>query len=204
MEFALGKQALQSGASALNSELSKVNCGAFRKYFDVTDSNILSKLLLVIVPFYYKEDSLSSSLYKPEMYIPSMSIITLVLFKGFLLGLSNKFHPEILGMTFTRTIIIHLAVCLLYKVVCYFFDVSIDIKDLFCFVGYKFLIILFIKLFRLVMFGKLLSLYFLVAHFFFLSRSLKGSIISTNSPKTHLYLLFAIVGMDVLISFLMS
>lgn len=204
MEFAIGKQALQSGASALNSELSKVSCGAFRKYFDATDSTILSKLLLIVAPFCYKEDSLSSPLYKPEMYIPSMSIITLVLFKGFLLGLSNMFHPEVLGITFTRTVIIHFAVCLLYKAICYFFDAPIDVKDLFCFVGYKFLIILLIKCFKLVMLGWLLSVYLLAAYFFFLSRSLKGSIISPNAPKTHLYLLFAIVGMDVSISFLMS
>lgn len=204
MEFVIGKQAIQSGASAINSELSKVNCRAFKKYFDVTDSYILSKLLLVVVPFYYKEDEFSNSLYRPEMYIPSMSIITLVLFKSFILGLANKFHPEVLGMNFTRTVIIHTVVSLIYKALCYFFDVSIDFKDIFCHVGYKFLVILLVKMLKLVPFGNVLSLYFFVAYFFFLSRSLKGSLISQNSPKTHLYLLFSIVAADLLISFVMS
>lgn len=199
MDFA-SKQVLQTGASALNTELSKVNCNALRKYFNVTDSYIFSKILLVIAPFFYDENSL----YKPEMYIPSMSIITLVLFNGFLLGISNKFHPEILGLSFTRMTFVHIAVSCIYKAICYFFDVQINFLDLISFVGYKFLIILFVKIFKLLIFGRFLSLYFYVAYFFFLSRSLKGLIIHQNSPKTHLYLLFSIVGIDLVVSILLS
>jgi len=204
MEFAIGKQAIQSGASAINSELSKVNYNAIRKYFDVSDSYVRSKLLLIVVPFYYKEGEHTNSLYRPEMYIPSMSIITLVLLRGFLLGIAGKFHPEVLGMILTRIIVIHTLVCLLYKVVCYLFDVGISIKDLFCYVGYKFLVILLVRMTKMVILGRVLSLYFYVAYFFFLSRCLKGSILTHDSPKTHIYLLFTIVTVDILISFLMS
>lgn len=204
MEFSIGEQALRSGASALNSELSRVNYGPFRRYFDVTDSYILQKLLLITVPFYFKEDPTSNSLYRPDMYIPAMSIITHMLVKGFLLGLINRFHPEVLGVVFTRSILIHIAVCLLYKTASYFSNASVDIKDLLCFAGYKFLVVILVKICKLIPFGSVISLYFFVAYFFFLSRSLKGSITSSNSPKAHLYLLFGIASLDVVILFLMS
>jgi hypothetical protein len=203
MDFA-SQQVLQTGASALNTKLSEVNCSSFRKYFEVSDSRVFAKSLLALVPFYYKDDSMDNSLYNPEMYTPAMAIITLVLFKGFILGISNRFHPEFIGFFFTRTIFFHFIICLLYKTACYFLDVQISIKDLLCVVGYKFLIILFIKIFQLIFLGNLLSLYFYVAYFFFLSRSLKNQIISQNSPKTHLYLLFSIVGVDLFFLFLMS
>lgn len=204
MEYAIGKQAIQSGAEALNNELSKVNYRAVRKYFDINDSYILSKLLLLVVPFYYKEDQFTNTLYRPEMYLPSISIITLVLLRGFLLGIAGKFHPEVLGMIFTRKIVIHTVVSLGYKAMCYFLDVRIDLLDIFCYTGYKFLIILIVKIVKSVILGRLLSVYFFVAYFFFLSRSLKRSIIAPDSPKKHIYLLFLMVGVDILITFLMS
>lgn len=198
MEFPIAKQAFQTGASALNSELSKVDYKIIRKYFNISNSYVLQKLSLIIVPFYYKE----TGLYSPDLYIPTMSLITLILFKGFLLGLSNKFHPEILGLSFTRTIFIHFAVSLLYKGASYFVDVSVDFLDILCMTGYKFFIALLSKLFGLIFIGKILSMYFFVAYFFFLSRSLKNSIIRVDSPKTHMYLLFGIVITDVIIAFL--
>lgn len=205
MEFSIGKQALKTGADAWNSELSKVDYGAIRKYFEVTNTYIMQKLLLIIVPFYYHEDTENFSLYRPDMYIPAMSLITLVLFKGMLLGLSNKFHPEILGITLTRIILIHFGACLLYKAISYFLDISLDFKDILCFTGYKFFVILIMKFIKsLFMLGKFFSVYFLVAYFFFLSRSLKGSLLSQNSSKMHMYLLFGVVLTDLAIAFLMS
>ncbi|KAM0680416.1 Protein transport protein yif1 [Glugoides intestinalis] len=205
MEFSIGKQALQTGADALNSELSKVDYGAIRKYFEVTNTYIMQKLLLITVPFYYRDDADNFSLYRPDMYIPAMSLITLVLFKGMLLGLSNKFHPEILGITLTRIIIIHFGACMLYKAISYFLDISLDFKDILSFTGYRFFIVLQMKIIKsLFMIGRFFSLYFLVAYFFFLSRSLKGLLLPQNSSKTHMYFLFGVVLTDLVIAFFMS
>lgn len=200
MEFTIGKQALESSASVLNSEFSKVSYKQVRKYFDISSSYVLEKLLLIVFPFRHRD----GLLYRPDLYIPVMSLVTLVLLKGFLLGLSNKFHPEILGVSFSRTVFIHIGQCLLYKGAAYFFDAALDFKDILCFTGYKFVCVLLIKLVGLLYLGKLLSVYFYASYFFFLSRSLKNSFIVGSSPRPHLYLLFAIVAADLFTVFCFS
>lgn len=199
MELSIGKQVLESGASRLNWELS-VGYKQIRKYFDISSSYVLEKLLLIVFPFRHRDDSL----YRPDLYIPIMSLVTLVLLKGLLLGLSNRFHPEVLGMSFSRTVFMHLGQSLLYKGAAYFFDAGLDFTDMVCFTGYKFVCVLLIKLMGLVYFGRVLSLYLYVSYFFFLSRSLKSSFIVGNSPRPHLYLLFTIVAVDLLTIFLFS
>lgn len=200
MEFSIGRQALESGASALNSELSKVNYKQIRKYFDISSSYVLEKLALIVFPF-GQEDSM---LYRPDLYIPVMSLVTLVLFKGLLLGLSNRFHPEVLGMSFSRTVFIHIGQSLLYKGAAYFLDAPLDFSDMVCFSGYKFVCVLLIKLVGMLYFGKVMALYFYVSYFFFLSRTLKKSFIRGSSPRLHLYLLFAIVIVDLFTIFFFS
>lgn len=204
MEFSIGKQAFKSGAEALNSELAKVDYGAIRKYFDVTDRYIMQKLLLILVPFYYNEDSVGSQLYRADLYIPAMSLITLVLHKGMLLGLANQFKPEILGITLTRMLLIHFGISLFYKGITHFMDATVNFKDILSYTGYKFFVILIIKAVKEYFIGKILFFYLIVAYFFFLSRCLKGSLLSSNSPRGHLYLLFGIVGIDLVITFLLS
>ena len=206
MEFALSQQALQSGASLLNEKLDKVNYNRLKKYFDISNSYLLEKICLLVFPFNKNEISFGLSIYRPDLYIPIMSFISLVLLKGAVLGFSNKFHPEALIMSFSRTLLIHIGLNLIYRLASYFFDAPADLLDLICFTGYKFFIIIIARVLKHIMFGRFLSLYFFVAYFFFLSRSLKKSFIMevSQSSKKNIYLLFGIVIFDIAVALFFS
>jgi len=204
MEYTLGKQAVDVGASKFKESLSKLNFEKIRKYLDVTNSYVLEKILLIVFPFYYKDITFGESLYRPDLYIPVMSLITLNVFKAFLLGLSKQFHPERLVMFFSRALIIHIILGFIDKGIAYFADISVDYLDLLCFIGYKYVSIFLIKVCKLFYLGKFLSLYFYIAFFFFLSRSLKSAFITPSSPKQHLYALFLMVGLEIISIFFFS
>ncbi len=42
----------------------------------------------------------------PDLYIPTMAFVTLVLAMGYALGTAGQFHPEILGLSASRTLIL--------------------------------------------------------------------------------------------------
>ncbi|PWN17828.1 YIF1-domain-containing protein [Microstroma glucosiphilum] len=77
----------------------------------------------------------------PDLYIPVMSFVTYVLLISVILGLSNKFRPEILGLTASRALIIIGVELLLIKLACYLLNVQgnhYGILDLTSYAGYKF------------------------------------------------------------------
>lgn len=204
MEYALSQQALQSGANLLNSKLEQVNYRKIRKYFDISNAYLLEKISLLVFPFYSRDITFGPSIYRPDMYIPAMSFISLILLKSLALGLSHKFHPETLGISFTRTLCIHICLNLFYKTATYFFDAPADFLDLVCFSGYKFFTVIIIRILKHVFLGSFISIYFVVAYFFFLSRSLKISFVTENTPKKNIYLLFGIASVDILIILFLS
>lgn len=203
MDFSLGKIALETNANLLNTKISQESISKIRKYFDVSSNYALDKLLLIIFPFNYNI-SFGESLYRPDLYIPMMSLITVILLKAFVLGLTNQFHPEKLGLLLSRYIFVQAGLSFVYKALMYFFDIPLDFIDILCFSGYKFFIIILIKVVRLIYFGQFFSLYFYISYFFFFSRSLKTAFINSNSHKTHLYVLFGVVGIDLFAIFAIS
>lgn len=42
----------------------------------------------------------------PDLYIPTMGFITFTLVMGYALGIGNQFHPEVLGITASRNLIL--------------------------------------------------------------------------------------------------
>jgi len=91
-------------------------------YFDVDTSYVARKLRIILLPFSnvswrrirVQDDSTGSIVYAspredvnaPDLYIPLMSFVTLVLLVGFSMGfLSDNFHPEVLGRTATTLVI---------------------------------------------------------------------------------------------------
>lgn len=204
MEFSLGKQAFETGANVLNTELSKVNYQKLRRYFDVSSSYVVEKLFLIIFPFKSNNLPADSSVYRPDLYIPLMSFVTLIILKGFLLGLKNNFHPEVLCYSFSRILIIHIGMNLLYKGVAYLLDAKLHFREVLCYTGYRFFVLVLIRILKQIYIGKLLSVYFYVSYFFFLSRSLKTTIVQEYTSKKQIYMLFGISGMEMLMLFLMS
>jgi len=47
----------------------------------------------------------SSDVNAPDLYIPTMSFLTFVLAMAYALGTANQFHPEVIGLTASRTLI---------------------------------------------------------------------------------------------------
>lgn len=205
MDYHLSKQAIETGATYVNSKLNNVNYGRIRSYFDINNNILINKICLMLCPFLHKESKYDSTgLYAPDLYLPSMALITLVLFNGFILGIHNKFHPELLYLSFTRTIIIHCIVNLIYKLIGYVFDIHINYGDMLSYTGYRFFFVFIIRVMKLTLIGKILSVYIFVAFFFFFSRSIKGMFIRDSASKRSIYVLFFIVIAEVGIAFFMS
>lgn len=106
-----------------------------KAYFNVTNSYVLQKLLLIAFPFRHKSWQRSivqqsvegpsdtyapprNDVNAPDLYIPGtpgitgspdllgMAFVTYVLLMGLLAGLESKFHPEILGKTASKVAIL--------------------------------------------------------------------------------------------------
>lgn len=205
MQYDLGKKAIESSTTYMNAQLDKVNYGRIRKYFDISNKYLLDKMALVVFPFYYTDFSAENpGLYGPDLYIPFMSLISMVLLRGFSLGLQNRFHPEMLYFSFTRNVCFHAILCLCYKCIGYLFSVHVVYLDILALTGYKFFVVTFMLILKPFFLGRVLMIYPMVAFFFFLSRSLKGAFLGTGSSKKSMYLLFGVVALELLVTFWIS
>lgn len=153
----------------------------------------------------------SDSLYRPDLYIPAISIMLLSLFNGILDGFSGKFHPEMLCISFSRNILFHFILCLLYKCISYIFSIKLSYTDIISMAGYKFSIAILSKIIYKIA-GTINSSiirntiyimglgYLYIAYFFFISRSLKRCMAGdSDGAKKTLSVLFGIVAAEMII-----
>jgi hypothetical protein len=87
-------------------------------YFDVSHSYILTKLLLLLVPWTEKEEwrqeydadhvvsSPRHNRFAPDLYLPLMSFITYIILVGLVSGSNGEFSPELLGVVASRGIVL--------------------------------------------------------------------------------------------------
>lgn len=200
MQYDIGKKAIESSAQYVNAQLGRVNYGRLRKYFDVDNMYVAQKVRLMLFPFWNE----NPTLYRPDLYIPAMSFITLLLFNCFVLGFGNRFHPEALCLSFTRQLCFHGLLVLAYKFAAYLCGAPLSPLDLTAFAGYKFFTALAARIVFLLPLGRVLFLYPFVAFFFFLARSLKGVVMSEDTPHQCIYLLFGIVVSEMALAFLIA
>lgn len=196
MQYDIGKKAIESSAQYVNAQLERVNYGRLRKYFDVDNTYIAQKMRLMLFPFWNE----NPALYRPDLYVPIMSFTTLLLLKCFVLGLGNRFHPEALCLSFTRHLCFHGLLVLAYKLAAYLCGAPLAPLDLAAFAGYKFFAALVARLAHLLPAGRVLFVYPFVAFFFFLARSLKSQLLSEDSHRRYIYLLFGIVASELLLA----
>ena len=136
---------------------------ALKHYFNVSNSYVLRKLLLVLFPFRHKPWSRAqarptssspshdpSNFYtflpprddinSPDMYIPVMAFVTYTLLSTLLAGLRGNFHPEVMGLTATTAFAIVLVEILGLKFGTYILSISNEsqLLDLVAYSGYKF------------------------------------------------------------------
>ncbi|KAL9625372.1 MAG: hypothetical protein Q9160_000435 [Pyrenula sp. 1 TL-2023] len=154
MGFQMGKSALTHGQDYMETRINRyVSIPALKHYFNVSNSYVLRKILLVLFPWRHKPwsrqqarltTSTTSSasgqiqqqqyastwlpprddLNSPDMYIPVMSLTTYILLSTVLAGLRGSFHPELLGSITTTAILIVVFEIVLLKVAMYILNIS--------------------------------------------------------------------------------
>lgn len=173
-------------------------------YFKVSNGYVLQKLTLILFPYKNKtwtrqyrastdQQGNSVQVYAtpvddtnaPDLYIPSMALVTYILLWAVFSGVTGDFHPQMFGYAMTRTLAFYILDLLILKVSFYALGISKPkIWDLAAYSGYKFVTV------TLVMIAKnvLGSYTFLLASFvalvfalgFFLMRSLRYEVLPSG------------------------
>lgn len=83
--------------------------GQLKYYFAVDNTYVTKKLGLLLFPFAHSDWSIRYSHDEPvqpryelnaaDLYIPSMAFVTYILVVGYMLGMQDRFSPEVLGTT---------------------------------------------------------------------------------------------------------
>merc|ERR1719327_1809982 len=86
-----------------------VSIGQLKYYFAVDNSYVTRKLRLLLFPFIHSDWSIRYNHDEPvqprfelnaaDLYIPSMAFVTYILVVGYMLGMQDRFSPEVLGTT---------------------------------------------------------------------------------------------------------
>lgn len=142
----------------MTNEITK-NVGRYRSYleglkfyFTINNSYVFSKLKILLLPFRHKKwsrklapsgDSYlppSEDVNCPDLYIPLMAFTTWVLLVGFLLGIEDRFTPDLLGSLLIRGFIFLLIEVGLIKLGFYLLSVpnNLPFLDVLANSGYKF------------------------------------------------------------------
>jgi len=163
----VGQKAFDAGQEYMQQNLNRfVSIPALKHYFNVSNSYVLRKLLLVLFPWRHRPwnrqqarvttagaadgqiQQQYSSMYlpprddinSPDMYIPIMALITYILLSTVLAGLRGKFQPELLGSITTSAVGVVILEILILKVAMWVLSISNDsqLLDLVAYSGYKY------------------------------------------------------------------
>ncbi len=183
----LGAEFIKSKSSEyleVNRSFIRNYISGLNEYFDINDKYVADKIKLILFPFHKDLDFL----YKPDLYLPIVSLLTYLLIYSISLGISHKFHPEMLFKSTTNNVTFIVLFSLFYKGILYFGDCSVDNISLVCFVGYKFVVLSILKLLRLFISTSsllkpiyiIILVYSLITYFLFFSRSLHSYMITNH------------------------
>lgn len=145
-----------------------VSVPALKHYFNVSNSYVVRKLLIVLFPWRHKpwtrqQARMSTSstaadgtmtqqsysvnflpprddLNSPDMYIPIMALITYILLSTVLAGVRGSFHPELLGSITSTALAVVIIEIIFLKLAMYMLSINNDsqLMDLVAYSGYKF------------------------------------------------------------------
>ncbi|KAF2649942.1 YIF1-domain-containing protein [Lophiostoma macrostomum CBS 122681] len=201
MGLQFGRSAMDAGQHYMEQNLGRyVSVSALKHYFNVSNSYVVSKLSIVLFPWWHKpwsrQQRLSNNgqdgyylppredVNSPDMYIPMMAIVTYILLSTLLAGLRGAFHPELLGYTATLALVVLALELAIIKLGTFLLNItsSSQLLDLIAYSGYKFVgviisLLLSELLAHLGIGGSWVSwvvfLYVFSANAFFLLRSLR-------------------------------
>ncbi|KAF2858051.1 YIF1-domain-containing protein [Piedraia hortae CBS 480.64] len=202
MGLQMGQTAMRAGHEYMEQNLNRfVSVSALKPYFNVSNSYVLSKLMLVLFPWRHRRWSRSANhgsagtsaylppredVNAPDMYIPLMAVVTYILLSTLIAGLNGQFEPQLLGITFSNAALIIVLELLVVWLGKYFLSINSDSQfyDLIAYSGYKFVgVIVTIaftpishRLLAWVVFG-----YTYFANAFFLLRSLKYVLLPSDN-----------------------
>ncbi|KAK3673197.1 Protein transport protein yif1 [Recurvomyces mirabilis] len=213
MGLQMGQSAMKVGQDYVEQNFNRyVNVSALKHYFNVSNSYVTHKLLLVLFPWRHRPWSRQQThssdpsargteflppredVNSPDMYIPLMAFVTYVLLTTLIAGLNGKFEPQLLGMTFSNASVVIVLELLVLWLGRYFLNISSEsqIYDLVAYSGYKFVgVIVTIAVAASINRGKGTGgwvgwgvfAYTFMANAFFLLRSLKYVLLpSDNAP----------------------
>ncbi|KAI9848610.1 MAG: hypothetical protein M1838_000482 [Thelocarpon superellum] len=157
MGFQVGKSAVMAGQEYMEQNLNRyISIPTLKHYFNVSNSYVLTKLMLVLFPWRHRPWSRKSTISpssqstifmppredinSPDMYIPVMAFVTYILLSTLLAGLRGAFHPELLGLTATTAFVIVIVEIMALKMGCYLLSITNEsqLLDLVAYSGYKF------------------------------------------------------------------
>ncbi|KAL7538151.1 hypothetical protein ACHAXR_008326 [Thalassiosira sp. AJA248-18] len=154
MAETVGQEFLKQGWAKAVPGLERSMIG-LRPYFAVDNSYVKRKMTKVLFPFMFREwareeiepnpdGSMTYALPQqdenaPDLYIPSMSLLTYVLLCALCYGNAGKFDPEVLPDVTSKCVVTQILEVIAIRIGFYLMDAPVAILDLFSYTGYKYL-----------------------------------------------------------------
>ncbi|WWD20727.1 hypothetical protein CI109_105203 [Kwoniella shandongensis] len=198
MGVQFGKSAVAAGQDYVEKNFTRyLPLQLIKVSFSVTNSYVFNKLRLILFPWRHKPWSRQvrrsaengamegwqpprDDINAPDLYIPTMALVTYTLLSALASGLQSRFHPEVLGVSLSKALAVVIIEFCAIKLGCYLLDVrggGASGVELIGYGGYKFVGIIVTILVGLLGLGRMVSIgvfvYMFGANFFFLLRSLK-------------------------------
>ncbi|KZT35215.1 YIF1-domain-containing protein [Sistotremastrum suecicum HHB10207 ss-3] len=198
----LGQSAVAAGQEYVQKNFgSSIPFPLLKHQFNVSNSYVLHKLRILLFPWRHRPWSRRSrrseagiqewlppreDINSPDLYIPSMALVTYVLLSAVLTGIQGRFDPQILGAASTKSIFVVIVEFLVVKLGCYLLNIQGGtVMDVAAYGGYKFVGIIPTLLATVLKFSRtlywLVFLYSFCANAFFLLRSLRYVILPDPS-----------------------
>jgi len=151
----VGKDLFDVGLAKVIPGLERSLVG-LRPYFAVDNQYVKKKMFMVLFPFAFREwareekidpngdGSVSYELPQvdqnaPDLYIPSMSLLTYVLLCALCYGNAGKFDPEVLPDVMSKCVITQILEVIAIRIGFYLMEAPVPMLDLICYTGYKYL-----------------------------------------------------------------
>lgn len=150
----VGKEFLEKGWAKAVPGLERSMLG-LRPYFAVDNSYVKRKMNMVLFPFMFREwarqeiepnpdGTMTYALPQqdenaPDLYIPSMSLLTYVLLCALCYGNAGNFDPEVIPEVTSKCVIFQILEVIAIRIGFYSMEAPVAILDLLSYTGYKYL-----------------------------------------------------------------
>jgi len=115
MAMDFGSKVIQQQQQQVQGMVDKyISVGQLKYYFAVDNTYVTKKLALLLFPFTHSDWSIRYNHDEPvqprfelnaaDLYIPSMAFVSYILVVGYMLGMQDRFSPEVLAATSSTSI----------------------------------------------------------------------------------------------------